>query len=124
MGMLCQGKLLLTDAEQSEIREIEGRVLSGYKSAKGEALALIGFYKDKFDVGPLFDRKSFAPLETTEQLAQALTWVMRLRKTHIKQPCDYDLTGIIQAGPWDGQEYEYECPSCGNTGTFINEPEN
>lgn len=31
--------------------------------------------------------------------------------------CGYDLTAQITVIPDDGEEYEYRCPACGNTGT-------
>lgn len=32
--------------------------------------------------------------------------------------CGADFNDIIVAGPWDGQEHNYQCPACGLTGSY------
>lgn len=40
----------------------------------------------------------------------------------IRIGCGEDLTEIIEAVPADGEEREYECPKCGNTGDVMKTP--
>jgi len=37
--------------------------------------------------------------------------------------CGYNLTQQIEAIPFDGEDYEYECPKCGNKGHVMRMPE-
>jgi hypothetical protein len=38
--------------------------------------------------------------------------------TACRTPCGQDLNAVILAGPLDGEEHAYECPGCGNAGSY------
>lgn len=62
-----------------------------------------------------------------EQQAEQATIIRRCRgprldlgegPSELRAGCGYDFNRILLAGPFDGEEHEYECPKCGVTGTY------
>lgn len=63
------------------------------------------------------------PEEAQERIEEALaegdTGLARRLDRDNREGCGADFNEIVLAGPFDGEEHEYECPKCGVTGTYV-----
>lgn len=130
---ICRGKLIREEKQQR--RYFDAWYAAEREGDKEYALKLIdmlegerrkialklapGYFPPPLLARPMGEDDEDPRLELSwAQLRRKAFPLIRLRTSLLGRPCGHDLTEQLAEVEADGQEHQYECPKCGNTGTF------